>query len=234
MKKKKKTPSIDVQALLADARAQFENLDPKDPSVWPLIPKVLLCLAITVGVVVGAWYAYLSSLEEDLEAARSKETTLRQEYSTKLSKAVGLDALKAQRELVQQYVAQLEKQLPSKAEMAALLSDVNHAGVGRGVQFDLFRPGSENIKEYYAELPISVRVSGQFHDMGSFVSDVAHLSRIVTLNNISIVANAKGGNLVMDTQARTYRYLDPEELAARRQAAGAQKGKRGGRSDGTA
>lgn len=212
---------------MADARAQFENLDPKDPSVWPLIPKVLLCLAITVGVVVGAWYAYLSSLEEDLEAARSKETTLRQEYSTKLSKAVGLDALKAQRELVQQYVAQLEKQLPSKAEMAALLSDVNHAGVGRGLQFDLFRPGSENIKEYYAELPISVRVSGQFHDMGSFVSDVAHLSRIVTLNNISIVANAKGGNLVMDTQARTYRYLDPEELAARRQAAGAQKGKRG-------
>ena len=176
---------------------------------------------------VGAWYAYLSSLEEDLEAARSKETTLRQEYSTKLSKAVGLDALKAQRELVQQYVAQLEKQLPSKAEMAALLSDVNHAGVGRGLQFDLFRPGSESIKEYYAELPISVRVSGQFHDMGSFVSDVAHLSRIVTLNNISIVANAKGGNLVMDTQARTYRYLDPEELAARRQAAGAQKGKRG-------
>lgn len=221
-------PSVDVQALLADAKGQFENLNPNDPSVWPIIPKVLLCLVITVGVVAGAWYGYLSSLEEDLEAARSQETTLRQEYSTKLAKAVGLEALKAQRELVQQYVAQLEKQLPSKAEMAALLSDVNHAGVGRGLQFDLFRPGTENVKEYYAELPIAVRVSGQFHDMGAFVADVAHLSRIVTLNNISITASGKDAALVMDTQARTYRYLDPEEMAARRQAeAAAQRGRRG-------
>ena len=226
MKKSKKTPSIDVQAWLADVQGQFQNLDPKDPSLWPVVPKFLLCLVITAGVVAGAWYGYLSSLQTDLEAAKNQETTLRQEYSTKLAKAVGLDALKAQRELVQQYVVQLEKQLPSKAEMAALLSDVNHAGMGRGLQFDLFRPGSESIKEYYAELPITVRVSGQFHDMGSFVSDVAHLSRIVTLNNISIEANAKGGGLVLDTQARTYRYLDPEETAARRRAETAQKGRK--------
>lgn len=226
MKKSKKTPSIDVQAWLADVQGQFQNLDPKDPSLWPVVPKFLLCLVITAGVVVGAWYGYLSSLQTDLEAAKNQETTLRQEYSTKLAKAVGLDALKAQRELVQQYVVQLEKQLPSKAEMAALLSDVNHAGMGRGLQFDLFRPGSESIKEYYAELPITVRVSGQFHDMGSFVSDVAHLSRIVTLNNISIEANAKGGGLVLDTQARTYRYLDPEETAASRRAEAAQKGRK--------
>lgn len=226
MKKSKKTPSIDVQAWLADVQGQFQNLDPKDPSLWPVVPKFLLCLVITAGVVAGAWYGYLSSLQADLEAAKNQETTLRQEYSTKLAKAVGLDALKAQRELVQQYVVQLEKQLPSKAEMAALLSDVNHAGMGRGLQFDLFRPGSESIKEYYAELPITVRVSGQFHDMGSFVSDVAHLSRIVTLNNISIEANAKGGGLVLDTQARTYRYLDPEETAASRKAEAAQKGRK--------
>ncbi len=226
MKKSKKTPSIDVQAWLADVQGQFQNLDPKDPSLWPVVPKFLLCLVITAGVVAGAWYGYLSSLQTDLEAAKNQETTLRQEYSTKLAKAVGLDALKAQRELVQQYVVQLEKQLPSKAEMAALLSDVNHAGMGRGLQFDLFRPGSESIKEYYAELPITVRVSGQFHDMGSFVSDVAHLSRIVTLNNISIEANAKGGGLVLDTQARTYRYLDPEETAASRRAEAAQKGRK--------
>ena len=226
MKKSKKTPSIDVQAWLADVQGQFQNLDPKDPSLWPVVPKFLLCLVITAGVVAGDWYGYLSSLQTDLEAAKNQETTLRQEYSTKLAKAVGLDALKAQRELVQQYVVQLEKQLPSKAEMAALLSDVNHAGMGRGLQFDLFRPGSESIKEYYAELPITVRVSGQFHDMGSFVSDVAHLSRIVTLNNISIEANAKGGGLVLDTQARTYRYLDPEETAASRRAEAAQKGRK--------
>ena len=224
MMKSKKTPSVDVQAWLTEVQGQFQNLDPKDPSVWPVVPKFLLCLCITAAVVVGAWYGYLNSLQADLETAQSKETTLRQEYSTKLAKAVGLEALKAQRELVQQYVVQLEKQLPSKAEMAALLSDVNHAGVGRGLQFDLFRPGSENIKEYYAELPISVRVSGQFHDMGSFVSDVAHLSRIVTLNNLSIEANPKVGGLVMDTQARTYRYFDPEETAARRKAEAAQKG----------
>ena len=225
MMKSKKTPSVDVQAWLTEVQGQFQNLDPKDPSVWPVVPKFLLCLCITAAVVVGAWYGYLNSLQADLETAQSKETTLRQEYSTKLAKAVGLEALKAQRELVQQYVVQLEKQLPSKAEMAALLSDVNHAGVGRGLQFDLFRPGSENIKEYYAELPISVRVSGQFHDMGSFVSDVAHLSRLVTLNHISIEVNPKVGGLVMDTHARTYRYLDPEETAARRKAEAAQKGK---------
>ncbi len=228
MGKAKKTITMaDITARLGDAKAQFENLDPKDPSLWPFVPKVVLCLFIAVGVLIGAWYAYLNTLEEDLNTAREQENTLRQEYSTKLAKAVGLEALKAQRELVQQYVTQLEKQLPNKAEMAALLSDVNHAGMGRGLQFDLFRPGSEDVRDYYAELPIAVRVSGQFHDMGAFVSDVAHLSRIVTLNNISLVTDAKGGDLVMDSQARTYRYLDPEEMNARRQAeAAAKKGKK--------
>lgn len=224
-KNKRKVPAVDVKAILGDVQGQFQNLDPKDPSVWPVVPKALLCLGIAAAVLAGSWYAYLSTLEEDLTVEVDKEATLRTEYTTKLSKAVGLDALKAQRELVQQYVTQLEKQLPNKAEMAALLSDVNHAGMGRGLQFDLFRPGSEDVKEYYAELPIAVRVSGRFHDMGSFVSDVAHLSRIVTLNDISLTADAKTDTLVMNTQARTYRYLDPEEMAARRSEA-AKKGKK--------
>jgi len=221
---KSKITKADITAHLEGVKAQFQNLDPKDPSLWPIVPKVLLCAGIAVGVLIGAWYGYLNTLEQDLEAEHNKEVSLRQEFSTKMAKAVGLEALKAQRELVQQYVTQLEKQLPNKAEMAALLSDVNHAGMGRGLQFDLFRPGSEDVRDYYAELPITVRVSGNFHDMGSFVSDVAHLSRIVTINNISLVADAKGGGLVMDAQARTYRYLDPEEMAARRQEAAKKKG----------
>ena len=126
--------------------------------------------------------------------------------------------MKKQREQVQQYVTQLEKQLPSKAEMDALLSDINQAGLGRSLQFDLFRPGSVSVKEYYAELPIALRVTGRFHDIGSFTSDIAHLSRIVTLNNLTILP-ARDGVLSMDTTAKTFRYLDPEEIAAQRKAA---------------
>lgn len=223
---KSKITKTDIAAHLQRVKAQFQNLDPKDPSLWPIVPKVLLCAAIAAGVLAAAWYGYLATLQEDLEAEHNKETALRQEFSTKMAKAVGLQALKAQRELVQQYVTQLEKQLPNKAEMAALLSDINHAGMGRGLQFDLFRPGSEDIRDYYAELPITVRVSGRFHDMGAFVSDVAHLSRIVTVNNIALVADAKEGGLVMDAQARTYRYLDPEEIASRRQETKKKGGKK--------
>jgi len=151
---------------------------------------------------------------------------LRADYSKKLLKAVSLDGLKQQREQVQQYVIQLEKQLPSKSEMAALLSDINQAGLGRSLQFELFKPGTEVVKDFYAELPIAVRVSGQFHDMGMFASDVAHLSRIVTLNDLSVAPKGKDGVLTLDATAKTYRYLDPEEISGR---AGAQKTKRGGK-----
>ncbi|MNV51622.1 Pilus assembly protein, PilO [compost metagenome] len=137
-------------------------------------------------------------------------------------KAVSLDALKKQREQIQQYVIQLEKQLPSKAEMAALLSDINQSGLGRSLQFDLFRPGQVVAKDYYAELPISIRVTGRYHDIGAFASDVAHLSRIVTLNNITITPGARE-TLTMDATARTFRYLDPEEIQAQKKAGGAKK-----------
>ena len=120
-----------------------------------------------------------------------------------------------QREQVEQYVTQLEKQLPSKAEMAALLSDINQAGLGRSLQFDVFRPGAMVTKEYYAELPIAIKVTGRYHDMGAFASDVAHLSRIVTLANLSVVP-VKVGALAMEATARTFRYLDQEEIAAQK------------------
>jgi type IV pilus assembly protein PilO len=147
---------------------------------------------------------------------------LREDFKKKLAQAVNLDALKKQREQVQQYVTQLEKQLPSKAEMDALLSDINQAGLGRSLNFELFRPGQVSVREYYAELPIAIRVTGRFHDVGAFASDVANLSRIVTLNNLSITP-AKDGSLVMDATAKTFRYLDNDEVAAQRKAQGGKK-----------
>jgi type IV pilus assembly protein PilO len=223
---KKSKKDIDFSALQENVSRQFRNLDPKDPSLWPVAPKVLLCLFISIAVATALWFAKINEYEVELETEIAKEQTLRQDYQAKLIKAVSLEALKRQREQVQQYVIQLEKQLPSKAEMAALLSDINQAGLGRSLQFDLFRPGQVVVKEYYAELPIQVRVTGKYHDMGSFASDIAHLSRIVTLNDISIAPLGKekdGAALTMEATARTFRYLDPEEIQAQKQVAKGEK-----------
>ncbi|MEK9802683.1 MAG: type 4a pilus biogenesis protein PilO, partial [Curvibacter sp.] len=173
-------------------RSQFSNLDPRNPVVWPALPRYGLLLFIAVAVVVVLWFVWLSGEDEILTQARNKETQLREEYRTKLAKAINLDALRKQREQVLQYVTQLEKQLPSKAEMDALLSDINQAGLGRSLQFELFRPGQVVVRDYYAELPITLKVTGRFHDVGSFASDIAHLSRIVTLNNLTIVPKDGG------------------------------------------
>ena len=203
---------------------QFRGLNPNDPSVWPPLPRYVLCLAVTALVLVGLWFAWLTSSADELDAERAKEAVLRVDYQKKVAQAANLDLLKKQREQVQQYVTLLEKQLPSKAEMDALLSDINQAGLGRSLQFELFRPGQVSVKDYYAELPIAVRVTGRFHDMGAFAADVANLSRIVTLNNLSITPQ-KDGSLSMDATARTFRYLDDEEQAMQRRAAapGAKK-----------
>ena len=220
-----KTPkiSVDFSAIQNSLKAQFSGLDPNDPPSWPALPRYLLCVGVTVLVVVALWFVWLSSSDEELTAEQAKEVQLREDYKKKLVQAVNLDALKKQREQVQQYVPQLEKQLPSKAEMDALLSDINQAGLGRSLQFELFRPGQVSVKEYYAELPIAVRVTGRYHDIGAFAADIANLSRIVTLNNLNLVP-AKDGNLVMDTTAKTFRYLDPEEVALQRKSApGAKK-----------
>lgn len=216
--------SIDFAALSDSLQAQFRNLDPKDPSKWPVFPQALLCIVVTIGVVAGLWFAWLNGFEAELETEKAKEVTLREDFKKKLVKAVNLEELKKQREQVQQYVILLEKQLPGKAEMAALLSDVNQAGLGRSLQFELFRPGQVIVKEYYAELPISVRVTGRYHDVGSFASDIAHLSRIVTLNNIT-VNPGRDGNLSMDATVRTFRYLDRDEVSAQQAASkgGAKK-----------
>lgn len=209
---------------LDEVSGQFRNLDTKDPSSWPAVPRYVTFVVLAVLCLVILWFVWLSDTEAELTTAQNSELTLRDEYKLKLGKAVNLEALKKQREQVQQYVTQLEKQLPSKAEMDALLSDVNQAGLGRSLQFDLFRPGQVLVKDYYAELPIALRVTGRYHDIGNFAADVANLSRIVTLNNLTIVPG-KDGTLIMDATAKTFRYLDTEEISAQRVAAskGAKK-----------
>lgn len=204
-------PSIDFSALQSRVKSQFVGLNPNDPSTWPAFPRYLLCFGVTSLVVVVLWFAWLSSAADALVQEQSVETQLKEDYKTRLIQAINIDALKKQREQVLQYVMQIEKQLPSKAEMDKLLSDINQAGLGRGLQFELFKPGTVVIKNYYAELPITVRVTGRYHDMGFFAADISKLSRIVTLNNISI-APLKDGTLVMDATAKTFRYLDADEV----------------------
>ena len=209
---------IDFARLSDKVASQFRGLNPNDPSVWPLLPKSVLCLAIGVFVLVALWFVWLSGSQEELDEVKAQEVKLKEEYKKKLGQAINLEALKKQREQVLQYVNQLEKQLPGKAEMDALLSDITQAGVGRSLQFDLFRPGSVSVKEYYAELPISLRLTGKYSDLGAFAGDIAQLSRIVTLNNITL-SPARDGGLAMDTTAKTFRYLDPDEVAAQRSQA---------------
>jgi type IV pilus assembly protein PilO len=214
----KQITKLNVAAFQQAIVGQFRGLNPRDPASWPGVPRAALCLVLAAGIVVALWFAWLESSDAELEAEQKKEVVLREDYKKKLAQAVNLDALKKQREQVQHYVTQLEKQLPSKAEMDALLSDINQAGLGRSLSFELFRPGQVSVKEYYAELPIALRVTGRFHDVGSFTADIANLSRIVTLNNLQIVPG-KEGMLLMDATAKTYRYLDGEEVAAQRKAA---------------
>jgi type IV pilus assembly protein PilO len=222
-----KTPSINVdfKGIQDKLKSQFTGLDPNDPSQWPGLPRNLLFVAVCVAVIAGLWFAWLKTSDEELIAEKAREEQLREDYRKKLVQAVNLDALRKQLEQVQQYVTQLEKQLPSKAEMDALLSDINQAGLGRSLQFELFRPGQVSVKEYYAELPIAVRVTGTYHDIGLFAADIANLSRIVTLNNLTLTPiREREGVLTMDGTAKTFRYLDQEEVAAQQQAAkGAKK-----------
>jgi type IV pilus assembly protein PilO len=229
--KAKSSANIDFSVAARNLSMQFRGLDTRDPSSWPNIPKYLLYLIVTGVVAFLCWQFWVSNSADTLRAERDTEEKLRADYKTKVQRAVSLQALKKQRAQVLQYVNVLEKQLPSKSEMDALLSDINQAGLGRSLQFDLFRPGQVVIRDYYAELPIALKVTGHFHDIGSFTADIASLSRIVTLNNISVSqpANDKSGApaLVMEATARTFRYLDAQEQAD--QQAARNKNRRGGK-----
>lgn len=217
---KASTLNFEMSSLFDNAAGQFRNLNPNEPGQWPTLPKAAAMLAAAVVVVIVGWFLLLSSATDELDAAKAQEPKLQADYVSRLRQAVNLSELRKQKLQVQEYVTQLEKQLPGKADMDALLSDINQAGLGRGLNFELFRPGQMQTKEYYAELPISIRVNGRYHDVGSFAADVANLSRIVTLQNITLVPQGRDANatLVMEATARTYRYLDATEVAEQRQA----------------
>ena len=200
----------------------FRQLDPNDPGVWPLIPKVVALVLILALVVAAGWWFDWKGRFEVLEHSRQEEVKLKDEWSNKKRQAVNLDEYRKQLAEMDRQFGALLKQLPNKSEMETLLIDINQAGRGRGLQFELWKPGQESVKEFYAELPIALSISGSYHDLGQFVSDVAKLPRIVTLRDLT-VAPGKDGLLKMDAFAVTYRYLDDEEVAKQKRAKAAEK-----------
>ena len=205
---------------------EFKNTNWKDAGTWGAAPKIMVLLAVLVGVPVAGFFVFNQGQIEELEAGQQKEAKLKEEYVGKKKQAINLDLHRQQlREIDTQFGALL-KQLPNKSQMDALLVDINQAGLGRGLQFELFKPAAAEMRrEFYAELPIDVKVTGTYHDMGAFASDVGQLSRIVTLKDVNIVAG-RDGNLTMDAIARTFRYLDDDEVAEQRKAAKKAPGKK--------
>jgi len=212
----------------SEFKSQFGDLRGRHPGQWPIIPQIFSALGVLALVLFAGWFFYWDGRLETLENGTQEEVKLRDAYKLKIQQAVNLDALRKQKEQVGQYVLAMEKQLPSKAEMDALLSDINQAGLGRGLQFELFKPGQVVVKDYYAELPISIKISGNYHDIASFTSDVANLPRIVTLSNLNIVTG-KDGSLALETVAKTFRYLDQDEIAAQRKVKAEEDKKKGGK-----
>ena len=219
--KKPDLPSFDFREMLRD----FENLDPQNPGAWPLAPRVTVLVGIFVLLLLAGWWFVWADQLDELESKEREEQTLRDQFVAKKKQAVNLDLYVQQLSEIDRSFGTLLKQLPSKSEVEALLVEINQAGMGRGLQFDLFKPGAEQVKDFYAELPISVRLTGTYHDFGAFAGDIGKLSRIVTLNNISIVDNPqrKDGSLMLDAITKTFRYLDAEELAEKKRAAEAAK-----------
>jgi type IV pilus assembly protein PilO len=201
----------------------LKALDPNNIGNWPFAPRFgLLLIGLMLIVFAGYWFDWQGQLDE-LEKSQNKEEQLRQAFLDKKKQAVNLEIYRKQLGEIVQSFGTLLKQLPNKSEMDALLTDINQAGLGRGLQFELFRPAAqETVSEFYAELPINIRITGNYHEIGAFASDIAKLPRIVTLNDININPS-KEGTLGMDAIAKTYRYLDEEEIAKQKQAARAMK-----------
>lgn len=195
----------------------FRRLNPREIGIWPWSAKIaVLTLMFLLVMIVAAVLDWRDQWDQ-LEAGQKEEETLRQSWLTKKQQAVNLDAFRQQLKDIEQQFGALLKQLPNRSEVDALLTDINQAGLGRGLEFELFRPGAQRVADFYSELPIQIKVTGSYHDMGAFASDVAQLSRIVTLNNITIQAEKSG--LSMEAIAKTFRYLDDDELAAQRKTA---------------
>lgn len=204
---------------------ELRRLDPKQIGSWPILPKLgvlLILLLVIVGL--SYWLDWQHQIDA-LSAEEQKEVQLKTTFIDKKKVAINLPAYRKQLDDIEKQFGSLLKQLPGKSEMDALLTDINQAGLGRGLQFELFKPAAgEAVRDFYAELPITLKISGSYHDMGAFASDIGKLSRIVTLNDVAISpAPAKGGGLIMDATARTYRYLDDDEVSRQRKAAAKSK-----------
>lgn len=200
-------PQIDFTRIADD----FKNLDPKDVGNWPTAPKAAVLLGVLVATLAAGWWFLWDPLRVELEQKRVEEQTLKDEWLNKKRQAVNLEQYQQQLADIDKSFGALLKQLPNKAEMESLLVDISQAGLSRGLQFETWKPGSEAVKDFYAEMPITIRVTGGYHDLGNFAGDVAKLSRIVTLGSI-VIDSSKDG-LKMDAVATTYRYLDDEEIA---------------------
>lgn len=219
-------PTVDLKQLLED----FRTLDPKDPGVWPTAPKVVILVALFLGLLGLAWFLGWSGQRDELNAIRERETQLKDEWVAKKRQAINLEEYRRQLAEIDRSFGDLLKQLPNKAEMDGMIVDISQAALTRGLKQELFRPGTESRQEFYASLPITLTLTGKYNEMGMFVADVAKLPRIVTLNNIKLKPRDKTGSVMtMDATAMTYRYLDDEELATqKKQKAAARKASGGG------
>lgn len=215
----KSIKEIDLQEIVDD----FRFMNPNDPGAWPLVPKITAMLGLFALMLLAGWWFVWSDQLAELETKQLEEQSLKTQYLDKKRQAVNLDLYTQQLAEIDRSFGALLKQLPNKSEIEALLIEVNQAGLGRGLQFELFRPGAEQMKDFYAELPIAVKINGNYHDFGAFAADIAKLPRIVTLNNISIVP-INGGALSLDATTKTFRYLDEDEMAKQKKPAqGANK-----------
>ncbi|MDR1996572.1 type 4a pilus biogenesis protein PilO [Azonexus sp.] len=212
-------PKFDFQALAAD----FRNLNPNDPGAWPVVPRIAALVGIFIVALVAGWWFLWSEQLTELDTREQEEVGLKQQYLEKKKQSVNLDLYREQLADIDRSFGALLKQLPNRSEIDALLIEVNQAGLGRGLQFELFRPGQEQIRDFYAELPVAVRINGAYHDIGAFAADIAKLPRIVTLNNI-VIAPQKDGLLSLDATIKTFRYLDEAEVASQKKATAAKKG----------
>ena len=220
MKKLPSLPQIDFKALADD----FRNLNPQDVGTWPLAPRLATLVGLFILILAGGWWFLWNEQLETLTAREQEEVKLKDEFIAKKTQAANLDLYRQQLNEIDRSFGALLRQLPSKSEVEALLVEVNQSGMGRGLQFELFKPNQEIVKDFYAELPISVKINGAYHDFGAFAADIARLPRIVTLNNIAITPTSAAGGLSLDATTKTFRYLDDEEIARQKKPAqGAKK-----------
>lgn len=212
-------PKVDIQAIVED----FRHLNPNDPGAWPIVPKTTILGAWFLLILLAGWWFLWNDQLTELETKKNEEEALKLQFIDKKRQAVNLELYTQQLAEIDRSFGALLKQLPSRSEIEALLIEVNQAGLGRGLQFELFKPDKEQLKDFYAELPIAVKINGGYHDFGAFAADIAKLPRIVTLNNVAITAG-KDGMLVLDATTKTFRYLDEEEVARQKKVAqGAKK-----------